>query len=135
MLIAWFSFKVWAKFLITFKNYIFLVRNLLFSDKIENFDVENHKLVLTSKFTYEKLINSGYHTVYDCLFIAKIVIKRVYFDAYFRKFWCFFKRFFFVFRVLVIRALVIIISWSQHSCETFLRIPSARKAFARINIF
>jgi hypothetical protein len=112
MLIAWFSFKVSAKFLIIFKNYFFLVRNLLFSDKIGNFDVENHKLVLISKLIYEKLVNSGYHTVYDSFFVAKIVVKRVYFDAYFGKFSCFFKRFFFVFRVLIIRALIITVMTS-----------------------
>ncbi len=95
--------------MITFKNCFFLVRNLLFSDKIANFDVENHKLALISKLIYEKLVNSGYYTVYDSFFVAKIVIKRTYFDAYFDKFWCFFKRFFFVFCVLIIRALFIIL--------------------------
>jgi hypothetical protein len=47
---------------------------LLFSDKIGNFDVENHKLGFISKLTYEKLVNSGYRSVYDSSFIARIVI-------------------------------------------------------------
>jgi hypothetical protein len=75
MLIAWFSFKVGAKFIITFKNYFFLVQNLLFSDEIGNFDVKNHKLVLVSKLTYEKLVNSGYPRVYDSFFYSKNCYK------------------------------------------------------------